>query len=69
MASQWVLSLDADYILSDDLVTELRNLDGAAVGYRARFVYCSSRPPVVPRSPGLQGPSLGTARYRMQSPS
>jgi glycosyltransferase involved in cell wall biosynthesis len=39
--SPWVLSLDADYALSDELVTELRFLappDGVA-GYRARFVY------------------------------
>jgi glycosyltransferase involved in cell wall biosynthesis len=37
----WVLSLDADYELSDDLVAELRSLapsEGTA-GYRASFVY------------------------------
>src|SRR5262245_12437844 len=39
--SEWVLSLDADYELSDRLVEELANLretDGVA-GYRAYFVY------------------------------
>jgi glycosyltransferase involved in cell wall biosynthesis len=38
----WALSLDADYELSDDLVTELRNLvdNEATDGYRVRFVYC-----------------------------
>lgn len=38
----WVLSMDADYELSDDIVDEFGRLqpaDGQA-GYRARFVYC-----------------------------
>jgi glycosyltransferase involved in cell wall biosynthesis len=37
----WVLSLDADYELSDELVAELHDLkpDAAARGFRARFVY------------------------------
>lgn len=42
VATPWVLSLDADYILSDDLVQELETLtamDGVA-GYSARFKYC-----------------------------
>lgn len=41
VATTWVLSLDADYELSEALVTELRGLSpGAATcGYRARFVY------------------------------
>jgi glycosyltransferase involved in cell wall biosynthesis len=40
-ASPWVLSLDADYELSDELVRELRSLapPEKAAGYRARFVY------------------------------
>jgi glycosyltransferase involved in cell wall biosynthesis len=39
--SPWVLSLDADYELSDELVNELGSLapNNRAVGYRARFVY------------------------------
>lgn len=38
----WVLSLDADYVLSDDLVAELSNLrpDDRVAGYAAHFVYC-----------------------------
>ena len=40
--SPWVLSLDADYELSDELLDELRTLvpGEATAGYRARFVYC-----------------------------
>jgi glycosyltransferase involved in cell wall biosynthesis len=39
--SDWVLSLDADYELSGDLIEELRglNLSTAADGYSANFVY------------------------------
>ncbi len=41
VSTLWVLSLDADYELSDDLVAELRTLSpgGQTAGYRARFVY------------------------------
>jgi glycosyltransferase involved in cell wall biosynthesis len=41
VVSEWVLSLDADYELSDELVTTLRTLTPSdrADGYRARFVY------------------------------
>lgn len=39
--SGWVLSLDADYELSEELVAELRSLSPppSVAGYRARFVY------------------------------
>lgn len=39
--SKWVLAMDADYILSDAFVDEMRALpsDGGADGYFARFVY------------------------------
>jgi len=39
--SPWVLSLDADYELSDELVAELASLAPSddVAGYRARFVY------------------------------
>ncbi len=37
--SDWVLSLDADYELSEELVAELAKLDGAAPGYETRFTY------------------------------
>jgi glycosyltransferase involved in cell wall biosynthesis len=41
ITSQWVLSLDADYELSDELVRELRQLEERAEiqGYRASFIY------------------------------
>jgi len=40
--SDWVLALDADYVLSDGLVNELCNLtsDDDVAGYEAHFVYC-----------------------------
>lgn len=39
--TEWVLSLDADYVLSDPLVEELSilQMDKAIAGYRTRFVY------------------------------
>jgi len=41
VATTWVLSIDADYELSEALVTELQTLrpDSATGGYQARFVY------------------------------
>jgi glycosyltransferase involved in cell wall biosynthesis len=41
VTTDWVLSLDADYELSDELVSELHRLHPAAAigGYQARFVY------------------------------
>ena len=41
VATPWVLSLDADYELSEALVTEIQGLnpDAATSGYRARFIY------------------------------
>lgn len=40
--SEWVLSLDADYIISDELIAELTMLpqDTTVDGYFARFKYC-----------------------------
>ena len=40
--TQWVLALDADYVLTDDLISELRNLqpEPEVNGYTAEFVYC-----------------------------
>jgi glycosyltransferase involved in cell wall biosynthesis len=40
--TEWVLALDADYILTDGLVEELRGLDPASEvsGYTASFIYC-----------------------------
>lgn len=41
VTTSWVLSLDADYELSDELITELHCLhpDTTTAGYQARFVY------------------------------
>ncbi len=43
VGSEWVMTLDADYVLSLALVEELRALRPSAdtAGYFARFVYCS----------------------------
>ncbi|AFY34216.1 glycosyltransferase family 2 protein [Calothrix sp. PCC 7507] len=40
--SEWVLSLDADYIVSDELITEINKLpqESKINGYFARFKYC-----------------------------
>ena len=40
--TDWVLAMDADYVLTDDLVEELRGLEPGpeVAGYRASFVYC-----------------------------
>lgn len=48
ISSEWVLALDADYVLSEDLVEELGALEPAAGvrAYRARFVYCVNGRPL-----------------------
>jgi glycosyltransferase involved in cell wall biosynthesis len=42
IATPWVLSLDADYVLSDELIGELPDLPPTPqqAGFRAKFVYC-----------------------------
>jgi len=42
IATEWVLALDADYVLTDELIEELKrfNPDPADDGFRATFVYC-----------------------------
>jgi glycosyltransferase involved in cell wall biosynthesis len=42
IATPWVLALDADYVLPDELIAELAQLspDAQTAGYRASFVYC-----------------------------
>jgi len=42
ITTPWVLALDADYVLSSELIAELGELraEAATVGYRAKFVYC-----------------------------
>jgi glycosyltransferase involved in cell wall biosynthesis len=46
--TEWVLALDADYVLSEDLIRELGALQPpeSAAGYRARFVYWSLGKPL-----------------------
>jgi len=42
IATPWVLALDADYVVSDELIRELEALtpEPQTAGYRANFVYC-----------------------------
>jgi glycosyltransferase involved in cell wall biosynthesis len=42
ISTPWVLALDADYVVTGDLIGELESLrpDAATAGYRANFVYC-----------------------------
>jgi glycosyltransferase involved in cell wall biosynthesis len=40
--TEWVLALDADSILTDELISEIKNLipDTNVLGYKAKFRYC-----------------------------
>lgn len=42
ITSEWVLSLDADYVLTDEIIHEISELkpDGKLSGFRAHFAYC-----------------------------
>jgi len=46
--SAWVLAMDADYVLTPDLVDELRSLrpDARTNGYQASFTYCINGRPL-----------------------
>lgn len=46
--TEWVLALDADYVLSDELVEELTTLcpDNQVRAYRASFTYCIEGKPL-----------------------
>jgi glycosyltransferase involved in cell wall biosynthesis len=48
IATEWILALDADYVLSDELIAELRTLAPPpdVSGYRASFVYCIEGKPL-----------------------
>lgn len=48
ITTDWVLALDADYVLTDGFIDELRSLqsDAAASGYRASFRYCVNGVPL-----------------------
>lgn len=42
ISTEWVLNLDADYVLTTELIEELNTLDAGneVSGYRAKFAYC-----------------------------
>jgi len=42
ISSEWVLGLDADYVLTEEFAAELRTLapEPDVKGYRAKFIYC-----------------------------
>lgn len=48
ITTEWVLALDADYVLTDALVEELKQLRPTAAtnGFEARFVYCIDGQPL-----------------------
>lgn len=47
ITTDWVLALDADFVLTDQLVEELRSLNGADVsGFVASFIYCINGRPL-----------------------
>ncbi len=61
IVSEWVLAMDADYVLSEDLVEEMRRLppSGETAGYRLRFYYCIHGKPL---SGALYPPVIGLYR-------
>jgi glycosyltransferase involved in cell wall biosynthesis len=48
ITTEWVLALDADFVLTDDLVEELKSLSPPAdvAGYQASFTYCIAGTPL-----------------------
>lgn len=42
ISTPWVLALDADYVVTEELVAELETLkpDSDTAGYRGKFIYC-----------------------------
>ncbi|PWT89624.1 MAG: glycosyl transferase [Blastocatellia bacterium] len=44
----WVLALDADYVLTDELIDELKNLEpeSSLNGYTVQFIYCLNGKPL-----------------------
>lgn len=42
ISTPWVLALDADYVVTEELIGELKTLVplGDTAGYRAKFIYC-----------------------------
>jgi len=81
LCSDWVLALDADYVLSDEVISEIADLDlnDHSAGYRAQFRYCvfgrplrgSLYPPVVclyRRSDATYEQDGHTQRVRLDGP-
>lgn len=48
ISSEWVLALDADYLLSPEFILELSHLsdNDGVTGYRAKFTYCINGRPL-----------------------
>lgn len=48
ISTEWVLALDADYVLTQPLIEELKTLrpEPDIQGYRARFIYCVNGKPL-----------------------
>src|ERR1044071_1645774 len=42
ISTPWVLALDADYVVTEEVIAELKTLEphNDTVGYRAKFIYC-----------------------------
>jgi glycosyltransferase involved in cell wall biosynthesis len=42
ITTEWILSIDADYVFTDELIEEMRSLpnDSNVAGYKVRFRYC-----------------------------
>jgi glycosyltransferase involved in cell wall biosynthesis len=40
ISTPWVLALDADYVVTQELIAELKALQPECAGYRAKFIYC-----------------------------
>ena len=80
ITTEWVLALDADYVLSDGLVQELQSLEADAYsGYSASFKYCidgrplrgAAYPPVTVlyrRAAGRYEQDGHTQRVRLSGP-
>jgi glycosyltransferase involved in cell wall biosynthesis len=66
ISSEWVLGLDADYVLTEEFSSELRALNTVPdiKGYRAKFVYCVNGKPI---SSGVYPPV--TVLYRKDNAS
>ena len=42
ISTPWVLALDADYVVTEELISEIETLqpENSTAGYRAKFIYC-----------------------------